>query len=202
MTGSKFKRYALVTTLVVALTTVAVFATIHYMQTKTVENAMSTKASGVYLEELFNPLDQWVAGETKQKEVWFGNHEETDQVIRFTIKEVWTDADGNEFTDPDDGATINWTDALKDDWTQLGDYYYYNSVLAPEDVTDKVMTGVSFSNTINNGGYGNTADYSDKTYSLTITMEALPVDADVVLANWSVTMTQAETVLTWSNVAS
>lgn len=191
---SKLKRCAITVGVILALTT-AVFATIHYMQTKTLENAMATKSSGVYLEEIFNPLDQWVPGETKQKEVWFGNHEQTDQVIRFTVTETWTDSQGNTFDDTDNGANINWT--LGSDWTKIGDYYYYNQILLPEAVTPDVMTGVTFSSAINNGGYGNTTDYSDKTYTLTVTMEALPVNADLVLETWSVTMTQDGTGLSW-----
>ena len=188
-----------------------------YTSSAGVENMLITKGSEVFLQEYFSPDDLWVAGETKTKEVWFGNQSELDQVIRFKVKEEWFDNNGTPGDLTDDTpwtwsgtyspspAVLNWTSEITGGtptWTKIGDYYYYNKVLEKQSgssptETLPVLSSVTFSSALaNNPSFGD--DFSDKACRITIEMEALDVNTAFTQDAWKTTFSQSGTTLTWT----
>ncbi|MCL1895352.1 MAG: hypothetical protein FWG03_02260 [Clostridiales bacterium] len=169
----------------------------YYSPNVGVKNMLITKGSEVCLLELFDPDDQWLAGETKKKEVWFGNHCELDQVIRFKADTAWADASGSPWaytgTYNPEPIVIGWTSEVTGavtpaTWTKVGDYYYYNRILEKQSgssptETAAVISSVTFSTALSNGEYYGD-DFSDKTCKLTICMEALSVIDHIISEAW------------------
>lgn len=187
-----------------------------YNSIASVQNRLNTKDSSVTLNEIFNPSDQWVPGETKQKEVSFGNVGESDQVVRFKVSEIWYDNKGTSDDLTDDSewtysgsydplpAVINYTSEITGtnaSWVRIGDYYYYNKILAPGESTPIVIESVTFSNLISNSGPGAVDDFSDKRYSLTVQLETMNVNTTETIAGWNMTFTSNGDTLTWSTVS-
>lgn len=190
----------------------------YYTGQNKIENGLITKGGDVYLMEYFSPDDLWLAGETKYKEVWFGNQSGIKQVIRFQILEEWFDNNGTPEDYSDDTpwvytgsyspppAVINWTDEIagaSPTWTKIGDYYYYNYILeggtkaAPAE-TPVVFDSVTFSPELGNiEAYGE--DFSDKRYQLTVKMETLSVDSAKTWNMWQVNFSDSGGTLQWSS---
>lgn len=179
-----------------------------YMSSADVDNMLITKGSGVFLAEYFSPDDHWLPGETKVKEVHFGNQSELDQVIRFKVVTEWFDLNGSPWQwqkeyDPAP-AVINWTDEITGDsptWTKIGDYYYYNYLLEAQDgnyptETKVVIKSVTFSPDLSNDS-AHAEDFSDKVCRITIQMESLDVNTDIVREAWRAVFSQNDTSLTW-----
>ena len=170
----------------------------YYSPNVGVENMLITKGSEVCLLELFDPDDQWLAGETKRKEVWFANQCDLDQVIRFKVDTAWTDSSGNPWaytgTYAPEPVVINWTSAITGagapaTWTKVGDYYYYNIVLAKQSggtptETAAVISSVTFSPEVSNSEYYYGDDFSDKACTITIYMEALSAINHIIGEAW------------------
>ena len=166
----------------------------------TIENIMSTKRSSVYLQELFNPEDYWLAGETKQKELKFGNQGERDQVIRFRIELQWISSSGV-VLEPitEEPVEIKWAEALSEEWAEFAgdnDWYYYEKILPAGGETDAVMESVKFSSRLSNDKQ--VEDFTHATYQIVIYMEALDVDSVITQAKWGKTFT-IENGLVWQD---
>jgi hypothetical protein len=192
-----------------------------YTSSPNVRNMLITKGSEVFLQEYFSPDDLWLAGETKKKEVWFGNQSGQDQIIRFNVTVEWFANNGTpgdlsddtewlytEKYDPEP-VMINWTDEITGEtpsWTKINDYYYYNQVFAggsganPTE-TPPVIDSVTFSPEISNSAYTGD-DFSDKSCRITIRMESLGVSAAYAEENWRATFIQEGTSLIWSGLNS
>lgn len=162
-----------------------------------VVNRISTRESGVTMREVFNPADKWLPGETKEKKVSFSNSGESPQVIRFRYDSRWSDSSGNPVAEPTTVPAINRADT--ENWQPLGGWYYYKRALQPGEVTAEVITSIRFDKSLTNGGYDGKADYSDKRYTLTVTMEALDVNSTETAAGWGVTFVSSGGALTWSD---
>lgn len=191
----------------------------YYRKQTDQQNQLITKGSEVFLKELFSPNDLWVPGETKEKQVSFGNRGELDQVLRFKVTETWYDNNGTPDNLSDDvpwqytgtynpePAVIRWTGGgtapAASDWVKVGDWYYYTKVLpkgtglAPS-MTPQVMDGVTFSPAISNAGPGAEDDFANKRFALTLEMETLDVNADMTRPAWHVKFVQSGGNLTWS----
>ena len=190
-----------------------------YISSGTVANLLITGNSEVYLAEYFSPEDRWLPGETKAKIVSFGNQSDTDQVVRFKVVVEWYDNNGTPDDLTDDTpwtwsgsynpapAVINWTSAITGSppaWTKIGDYYYYNSVLAAQSgqtptETPAVISSVTFSPALSNDA-AYTDDFSNKECRITILMETLNVNAADTQATWNATFVQTGSSLAWSAV--
>ena len=190
-----------------------------YTSAPNIQNMLITKGSEVFLQEYFSPDDLWLAGETKKKEVWFGNQSGQEQIIRFKVKIEWFDNKGTPGDLSDDikwvytgkydpePVVINWTGEIAGgtpSWTKIGDYYYYNQVFAggsganPTE-TPPVIESVTFSPALSNNAYTGD-DFSDKSCRITIKMESLAVSAAYAEENWEVTFTKNGTALTWDKL--
>ena len=174
------------------------------------QNELATKSSEVYLQEYFSPGDLWVAGETRDKQVWFGNEDDQPCVIRFKTTTEWFDNDTawsySGVYDPEP-ATINWTEEITGSepaWTKIGDYYYYNKALAGKTMlgpgeTPPVIESVTFSPALSNSAYGGD-DFSNKSCRITVRMESLAVNLAHTVKAWGVSFTQEEKSFVWSSV--
>lgn len=168
----------------------------YYKNSAGVTNRISTKESGVTLREVFNPADHWLPGETKEKQVSFSNSGDVPQVIRFQYTGKWSDSSGT----PLPGLTVQPTVNLANtgNWEEIDGWYYYKKVLQPNDVTANVIKSVTFDKSLTNGGYDGKADYSDKRYTLTVTVESLSANTTETVAGWHMTFTDSGGTLTWS----
>lgn len=167
----------------------------YYKNSAGVTNRISTKESGVTLREVFNPADHWLPGETKEKQVSFSNSGDVPQVIRFQYTGKWSDSSGT----PLPGLTVQPTVNLANtgNWEEIDGWYYYKKVLQPNDVTANVIKSVTFDKSLTNGGYDGKADYSDKRYTLTVTVESLSANTTETVAGWHMTFTDSGGTLTW-----
>ena len=178
------------------------------------KNNLGTKESSVYLEEEFKPDDKWLPGETKQKQVKFGNDGEVNQVIRFKVVREWLDEDGETWNLAPIGleanpVTVNWNTSLTTDWDNSfldsdgNGWYYYKKILppnTPEANKAVVMDSVTFKRGLSNTtstAYPN--DFSDTTYRIKVVMEGVDVNTAVTTAAWGKTFTQSGGILTWSD---
>ena len=180
-----------------------------FTSTDKFDNKLHTAESGVYLMELFNPDDLWLPGETKAKIVGFGNHQSIDQVIRFTVKVEWIDADGSLWVytgnNKPSPIAINWTKEISggtnSTWEKIGDYFYYKSVLLRKQGDDPnelppIMSSVTFSRELSNDG-AHDDDFSNKTCRIYIEMETVDVNPDITKEAWNVTFTRDGNSLEW-----
>ena len=159
-----------------------------------IDNVLTTKSSSVYIEELFNPKDNWLAGETKQKELKFGNQGERSQVIRFRIETQWLNSDGELFKPiTNTPVEIKWAEALAEEWSVFTDddgWYYYENVLPVAGETAAIMEGVEFSTSLSNDRQ--VEDFTHTTYQIIVYMESLSVDSTITQAKWGKTFTEDE----------
>ena len=189
----------------------------YYVTSKGIENMLLTKGAEVYMQEYFSPSDLWLPGETKTKDVYFGNRNDSDQVIRFTVEMGWYDNKGTPANLSDDTpwsytgtytpapAVINWTNEVvggSATWTKIGNYYYYNKVLQKQSgttptVTPSVISSVTFSPALSNDGI-HAEDFSNKACKITIKMEALHVNTEFAEAEWAVKFVARGSDLTWT----
>lgn len=169
----------------------------YYKSSAGVTNRISTKESGVTLREVFNPADHWLPGETKEKQVSFSNSGDVPQVIRFQYTGKWSDSSGTPLPELTVPPTVNLADT--DNWTKIGDWYYYKKVLQPAAVTANVIESVTFDKSLTNGGYDGKTDYSGKRYALTVTMESLSANTTETVAGWNMTFTVSGGTLTWQS---
>jgi len=169
------------------------------------KNDLGTKESSVYLEEEFSPNDKWLPGETKEKEVKFGNDGEKDQVIRFKVELQWLNKSNGTWTPAaSNPVKINYAASLTANWDNsfLGSdgWYYYKKVLPAGGSTPVVMESVTFSpelaNAINDEYLD---DFTSTTYRITVYMEGVDVNTDVTKAAWTKNFTESGGNLTWSN---
>lgn len=165
-------------------------------------NVVTTTGSEVYLQELFNPADHWLAGETKEKKVNFANVGERNQVIRFRVEiQEKNKSNGDWVPTTKKLVTINWRSDLENKWSDFDDdngWYYYNEVLVAEAETEAVMESVTFSSTISNDDMAPLD--GPIIYRIIVYMEALDVNSTIVSDEWAKTFELiGDTTLQWSN---
>ena len=177
----------------------------YYFASGNLRNALATKGSGIYTQEIFNKNDRWLPAETKEKKVHFGNQGEIPQLIRFRVEvdEYWIDGHGNSFIPPDsDPVEINWAVFLGNEWTYLpdstGNWYYYDSVLFPDGETNLVVESVRFSDRLSNDE-DHAKDYTDSVCKIVIYLESLNVDENDTRALWGKEFS-GDPVLIWTTI--
>ncbi len=198
--------------------------TIAYFTNSTdVENIFKTKEYGTEYTETFVSPDNWLPGDTTQKTVVAENTGEIDQAVRIHITEEWKThnngtlngwihADGtkseheseSELANDERVAVLNLIN--KDEWTQVGDYYYYKYKLAPNEKTSSFLESVTFNpktklddtcqETSNANGVKTITcnssgdDYDNATYTLNLTIET--VQYNKYANSWNTNITIAE----------
>ncbi len=168
----------------------------------TINNEFTVNSTyGVDLIEKFESPTNWTPGQEVTKEVSVKNNGNINAVVRLSINEQWLSGteelslvnDNNEKF-----AIINFPNL--NSWIKIGDYYYYNKVLKPNDETnlfiDKVTlnenVGDEFecSPTTTNGvmisNCRSTSAYANAKYILGINMESVQVEG--MEETWGITL--------------
>lgn len=149
----------------------------YFMASNQIDNRLKCMEAKIYLNELFDPNDQWVPGEEKQKEVRFGNEGKIDSVMRARFTPVLKRKDGTEDPEAAKGFQLNFSPEFSSDWTKIGDWYYYGKVLGPEQMTDITLKSVTVSDNIGNDEHHIATDYSQAEYDVKIEGELLQASA-------------------------
>lgn len=137
-----------------------------------IANNFYTTEPEVYLEEKFNPYDQWVPGEKKQKEVRFGNEGQMAAVLR--VKFIpYLERGENKVTLSNQEITLNFDDSMQTEWVRHGDWYYYCKVLEPKERTGITLNAVTISAALGNDEHGIQTDYSGAVFDVEIIGELL-----------------------------
>ena len=177
----------------------------YFSNSTTLNNIFETKPYGdVFTEEFVAPTN-WLPGDTTNKSVVATNTGEVDQAVRVKLTESWKTAnngtlngwihtDGtkstheteNDIANDERVAIINFDN--DSDWTKVGDYYYYNYKLAPNESTSSLIKSVTFNSktklddTCESSTNGSTKtvtcnssgdDYDHATYKLKIDIETV-----------------------------
>lgn len=172
----------------------------YFRKSVSVDNAFQSAEAKIYLNEKFAPNDEWVPGEEKQKEVRFGNEGAVDAVLRVRFTPSLTLKDGTEDTEAAEGFLLNFTDDFQKNWTQKDGWYYYNKVLASEDLTDITLKSVTISDQIGNDEHGIQRDYSGASYDVKIEGELLQASLAAEAAaymKWGLTPEVTGETVTW-----
>ncbi len=165
----------------------------YYTSQQDFENEFKVPKPGVAIQEKFMPMDSWVPGEEKSKEVWFTNTGEMDMLLRFTVDAEWV-GDDHPDVDADSVITLYWNQGndTRDDENPpeyfitdtKKEYYYYTKVLKAGTSTQHVLESVKFATKLSNDGHLN-SDYSNTQINLTITGETVLADAEAVKDQWT-----------------
>ncbi|MBR6615030.1 MAG: BsaA family SipW-dependent biofilm matrix protein [Lachnospiraceae bacterium] len=157
------------------------------------ENPFYTVRPEISIVEIFDPSDNWVPGEEKQKEVQFQNDGNLDMLMRFTVeKTVYGPADdkGNREkldsipTQP--GSTNSLFEVQFDQAyldanfaSQTGNdgitWYYYKKVLGKESATDFVIKSIKIADWAGN-------DYQDYELHAVVKAEMVQYDETPIAA--------------------
>lgn len=164
----------------------------------------SGPSSAVMLEN-FNPDSTFLPGETVEKQPYFKNTGEADLLLRVEVTAVWKNNDGSVFVPGDpfsdsDKVTKSWTDSWKNEWVQIGNYYYYNEILKKPgeagDTTPIILEKLQLSAEVSNDKHD--ADYSSRVYELSFDAEAVPADR-VSAEQWKEDIGAQADKLSWNN---
>ena len=219
------KNKSLIALLIVAIVGIVGLTIAYFSNTDTINNVFTTKEyASEYTEEFVSP-DNWLPGDTTDKTVIVENTGDIDQAVRISLSESWSTHNGgtlNGWIHPDGSKSTHTTQtelstdervailnlANTSDWTKVGDYYYYNYKLAPDDVTTSFLESVTFNSkttlddtcetTIGNGTRTITCsssgdDYDNATYTLTINIETVQYNKYNEAWNLNNTVTIANT---------
>ena len=155
------KRKSIIALLIVAIVGIVGLTIAYFSNTDTINNVFTTKEyASEYTEEFVSP-DNWLPGDTTDKTVIVENTGDIDQAVRISLSESWSTHNGgtlNGWIHPDGSKSTHTTQtelstdervailnlANTSDWTKVGDYYYYNYKLAPDDVTTSFLESVTF----------------------------------------------------------
>ncbi|MCI8518439.1 MAG: hypothetical protein HFG75_16485 [Hungatella sp.] len=154
----------------------------YFSATGMIENVFRTGNSQLSIIEVFDPADQWLPGEQKQKEVRFKNSGSTKMLLRFRVEQALYQPNGTEVTPiPKDMFTIGWDQSylgmnftegpgttIVDGEDRNYTYYYYNKILDRNDETLPVINYVEFADWISNGNGKPAEDYQNYKASVKI----------------------------------
>lgn len=180
----------------------------YFSATGVIENMFSTSGTEISIIEVFDPSQQWLPGEKKQKEVKFKNNGSSDMLLRFRVdlkledetgKLVDTNSlkSGTGISINSDGIpvynetpmfTVGWESYLEKNFTSIvkdgKTYYYYNKILSGKDETENVMTYVQFADWITGGNDGTTMDFQKYKAHVIVTGELLQVNKEAAREMW------------------
>lgn len=143
----------------------------YFQNSSQIENHFHTTEPEVYLNEKFNPYDQWVPGERKQKEVRFGNDGKMAAVLRAKFT-PYLKKGGTQVSISGE-IQLNFDDSFEQEWFQDGEWYYYKKVLSPKEMTGITLSSVTISTALGNDEHGIQTDYSGAVFDVQITAELL-----------------------------
>ena len=186
---------SIIALLLVAIIGVVGLTIAYFTNTTTIENEFSTNPYGTTVTEEFVSPTNWLPGTQTDKTLIVTNSGSVDEAVRVSYTENWTSANSNTEGDlpltqnGNRAALIHFTNT--NDWTKVGDYYYYNYKLAPSESTSELLDYVTFNpaitndadceTTANNGTTTITCNssgdgYDGATYKLTFTIQTVQYD--------------------------
>lgn len=178
-------------------------ATIAYFTSEvTLDNVFTTATYKTKTTETFSSPTDWLPGTTTAKTVVTENEGTIPVVVRASLAENWKNEQNQDvaISDYRDYTTINFTNigTGENQWTKVGDYYYFNRQLAAKtasstDATTTFIESVTLNadvasdqtctetGTIGQGTYTKTCTtgitgIGKGTYTLTITIETVQAD--------------------------
>lgn len=167
------------------------------------ENEFKTgKYQVVMTEENFTPQENWLPGETQDKDIYISNKGTLNSFVRVRYEESWTDG-ANTITDDYDSVNKEWTyrGLLNNDYWQYNDgYYYYRYILKPGEsvqILDSISLSSSVTNISSGFNYAN-ADYKLKFIEEDLLAEPLSTATTEAAGEWSATPSvDGSGVITW-----
>lgn len=173
-----------------------------FQKSESIDNKFQTAEAKINLTEKFDPNDRWVPGEEKQKEVRFGNEGTVASVLRVKFTPVLKLENGTEDTEATKEFKLNFAENFQENWTDGGDgWYYYNKILAPDQMTDITLKSVTISDQIGNDEHGIETDYSGASYDVKIAGELLQASLASEAAEymkWGLIPSVTKDVVTWN----
>lgn len=174
----------------------------YFQKSESIDNRFKSAEAKIYLNEKFNPNDRWVPGEEKQKEVRFGNDGKIDSLLRVRFTPILKTKDGKEDEEAAKDFKLNFADDFSQNFTKKGEWYYYNKVLSPDQMTDITLKSVTISDEIGNDEHGIAKDYSQALYDVKIEGELIQASLASEAASsmgWGLTPTVTNKQVSWSN---
>ena len=182
----------------IALAIIAVVGTIggtfaYFTDRVEVANEFKTKPYGTQVTEEFTSPDNWLPGDETPKTVVVKNTGEVDVAVRVSYTERWVSADNTPLSGTQTiqgqnvkAAIINFDNT--NDWTKVGDYYYYNKKLVSGSRTSSFIKSVTFNSQITDDTACTTVNnvttctstgkgYDGASYTLTINVETVQFNA-------------------------
>lgn len=145
----------------------------YFQGTEAMENEFQVAQAKIYLNEKFNPKDEWLPGEEKQKEVRFGNDGAMEAVLRVKFTATMESPGNTLLIEPTDKVKLNFADTFENEWEKHGDWYYYKKVLEKSELTGITLKSVTISDEIGNDEHGIQKDYSKVIFDVQIESELL-----------------------------
>ena len=194
---NKKSLFAIIAVLLVAV----IGATLAYFQSSaSFENVFNTGTYKVVTTEVFESPTNWKPGEEIPKTITSTNEGTIPAAVRVSYTEQWLDENNNDITSQVANGTVIINLDNTSDWTNEGNYYYYNYILEPQQSTTSFIKSVTLNPNLNgitctpsNDGSTQTCTSNNPilggTYKLIITKETVQADRyqDVWNTNISIT---------------
>ena len=168
---------------------IAGFTLAIYETEDTFNNLFSSAIYQTSIAEQFVSPSNWKPGDTTQKSIEVTNTGNIPVKARVSYTETWEDPNGNTLplTNNNERVSIINFDNT-DDWTKIGNYYYYNETIDPNDSSNSFISSVTFNPNITNDYtcstvgnkttcVSNNDSYEGGKYTLTINVETIQADA-------------------------
>ena len=152
----------------------------YYYASSDIDNPFETTEAKVYMDENFDPSDQWVPGEEKQKEVQLGNEGEMDTVLRIRFSPELKLSDGTKVTDEDvlSGFVLNFAEGFGQNWVKGNDgWYYFKKVLKAGETTDTTLKSVTMSDAVGSDVRGAQKDYIGSVFEVNVESQMVQASA-------------------------
>ena len=125
----------------------------YFSTTDTFNNEFNASDYVIEVKETFESPDNWIPGDTTQKEIIATNKSDTTAAVRVKLTPSWKDANGDplDLTDNNDNeaAIINYSFDLDYKWIKDGDWYYYIRPIDKNESTSSIIESVTFNPLIN-----------------------------------------------------
>ena len=176
----------------IAITAVLLIAVVgvtfaYFQSTVDFENLFTVGIYKVVTTETFESPTNWAPGEEIPKTITSTNEGTVPAAVRVRYTEQWLDDNNQDITSQVPNGTVIINLDNTSDWTQEGNYYYYNYILNPTETTSSFIKSVTLSDSINGMNCIPSADgltqtcesnsiIQGATYKLTITKETVQAD--------------------------
>ena len=154
---------------IVALFLVIGVTIAYFTSSASFENIFNTGTYKVVTTEVFESPDNWKPGEEIPKTITTKNEGTIPAAVRVSLTEKWEDSNGVDITTsiPTGAVVINLDNTGQ--WTKVGNYYYYNYILEPNETTSSFIKSVTLNAQL---GSGDDVDCTPSADGLSVTCEA------------------------------